>query len=442
MTKRMRNILLALAMLLALALAGCPRGDKESAKAGSAPATVPGSEKSGAVLEKVRPALVLVHATFYVPSGTATERSVGFLISDDGHVMTDAGVVTAARNVSGTDVVATSRSVEVTLAPGTEQERIFGATVERENPTLGVATLKIDGPTPEYLATVLADGVKDGDTVFACGYAATTGMASVQATRLAGRRETAGAALFELETPTQASAAGGPLVTEEGKLIGVLTAVAAEESDQQLAATSDAVTEWLASDAAASPEPPQPGAGVKALLDEAGLGYDESRDGVFVVPYDNEVQVSVHQHEDYMRVFVPLGDYDPETGLRAMVYNYYDPVGKLSVHTRDDRGVITWEAQVPLRYASAGYLKFIADVAAGHVVRWHNFLEGNEPEDWYDMYPGGDKEQLRDELRTIVKAAVGDDYEETEKSFKISRDGVDLWVQPACAGTGTTRWGG
>lgn len=430
MTRQMRNILPALAMLLAVALAGCPRGGTDSASTEALPVVVPGSEKSGAALAEVRPALVLVRATFYVASGTVTERGVGFLISDDGHVMTDAAIVTAARNVSGADVVATSRSVEVMLAPSTDQERTVAARVERESPTLGVATLKIDGPTPEYLATVLADGVKDGDTVFACGYAATAGMASVQATRIAGRREVAGAAFFELKIPARASAAGGPLVTEEGKLIGVLTSVAVEDSDQQLAATSDAVTEWLASDAAANPEPPQPGARVKALLDEAGLQHDQSGDGVFLVPYDNETQVVVHQHEDYLRVFVRLGQYDPETGLRALVYNYYDPVGKLSVHTRDDQDVITWEAQVPLRYASAGYLKFIADVAAGHVVRWRNFIEGDEPEDWYDMYPGGDKDQLRDQLRTIITAAVGGDFEETEKSFKLQGDDVDLWVQP------------
>jgi len=255
-------------------------------------------------------------------------------------------------------------------------------------------------------------------------------MASVQATTVAGMREVAGVALFELEIPAQASAAGGPLVTEEGKFIGVLTAIAAENSDQQLAATSDAVTAWLASDAAADPVAPQPGDAVKALLDEAGLQYADNDGGVFVVPYDNEVRVSVHQHESYLRVFVPLGEYDPETGLRAMAYNYHDPVGKLSVHTSDDRDLIVWEAQVPLSHVSAGYLKFIADVAAGHVVRWRNFLEGNEPDDWYDMYPGGDEDQLRAELRTIITAAVGDDYEETDKHFSISRDGVDLWVRP------------
>ncbi len=430
MTKRMRNILLVLSMLLVLALAGCPRGGTESANTGASPATVPGSEKSGAALEAVRPALTLVRAKFFVPSGTVTERGVGFLISDDGHVMTDARLISATRNVAGVEVIATSRSVEVTLAPGTDEERIVGAKVERENQALGVTTLKIDGQTPDYLPTVLTDGVEEGDTLFACGYAATAGMASVQATRIAGKPEVAGVALLELEMPAQAPAAGGPLVTEEGKLIGVLTAVTTEDGEHQLAVPSDALNDWLSSDIAANPEPTQPGNGVKALLDEAGLGYDERGDGVFVVPYDNNVRVLAHQNENYLRVFVPLGEYDPESGLRALVYNYYDPVGKLSVDTRDDRDLLTWEAQVPMRYASAGFLKFIADVAAAHVVRWRNFLEGNEPEDWYDMYPGGDDDQLRGQLRTIITAAVGDGFEETDKSFTISNDDVDMWVRP------------
>jgi len=212
-------------------------------------------------------------------------------------------------------------------------------------------------------------------------------------------------------------------------VIGVLAA-GPEESAGQHAVTYDEVSEWLSSVPEDGQEAPRPGDAIEALLDESGLEYGPSNNGVFAIPYENDVTVFVHQNRTYLRVFVPQETYEPEQGLRALVFTYYDPVGKMSVYTHEGAELMTWETQVRLRDMQPGYLKFIADVAATQAERWRGFVKGEEPEDWYNLYPGGDEDAVSGKLEAILTSTLGSGFEKTETSFKIPGENVDVWTQP------------
>ena len=418
----------ALVALLSLCLSGCPRTGAPGPGQADQPKPPPGSEKAGAVLDKVAGAVVRVEVTLHLSSGRQMLAGSGFVASDDGLVLTSAQAISALRaDPDGGEEIATARIIEVVLHPGTDQESTVIASVVRENADLGLALLKLTPPPGESLR--LADaGPADGATVFACGCVTGLGEVSVRPAAASGSQAIGGRELVQLDVPPDPGSAGGPVVGEDGSVLGLQTAAGADEQTGQLVIPAGVINAWLASSPASDPKPPKPGEAVRKLVEQAGLSHTGGEEGIFTVPFDNGVQVTVHQSGRYVRAFVALDRYDPQTGLRALAYNYYDPIGKLSVYTWQGEDRIIWESQVPMKYASAEYLKMMARMAATGVERWRDFLKGKEPQDWYDVYPGGDEDALTAELeRTII--AAGATPERDGESFKIEQGEVTVWAR-------------
>lgn len=156
-----------------------------------------------------------------------------------------------------------------------------------------------------------------------------------------------------------------------------------------------------------------PGKKIKDLLDAAGLKYEEQDGGLFDLPYDNDVTVTVHEYQEFLRAYVPLGllpgeddDERGENALEALRFNYTDPVGRLSGYENEDGDLeLYWEAQVPFSVVSAGYLKALALAGANQAKRWEQIMAGEDPNDPDDLYPGGDKVELLAKLQEALESS-------------------------------------
>ncbi|HEX5724870.1 MAG TPA: trypsin-like peptidase domain-containing protein [Longimicrobiaceae bacterium] len=155
------------------------------------------------------------------PRGPQAGSGSGFIVSPDGHVITNNHVVEGATRVT---VVLNDR-------------REFDARVVGRDPNTDVAVLKIDGRGLPTLALGNADELQVGDWVLALGYpldlgqTTTAGIVSAKGRDLGITAQNA-AATAPLEHFIQTDAAinrgnsGGPLVDLRGRVVGVNSAIA------------------------------------------------------------------------------------------------------------------------------------------------------------------------------------------------------------------------
>jgi S1-C subfamily serine protease len=150
------------------------------------------------------------------PGQTAIKGyGTGFAINDDGVIITSYHVVKDAKQI------------EVQFQDGTAAP----AKVLKKSPNIDIAILKIDRPTPNYLVMDSQPELAVGDHVFTIGFPVeellgqepkfTDGAIS----SLSGIK---GEATFvQITVPVHPGNSGGPLLSEDGKVVGVIAATIA-----------------------------------------------------------------------------------------------------------------------------------------------------------------------------------------------------------------------
>jgi hypothetical protein len=152
-----------------------------------------------------------------VPEQTVTKSGygTGFPINDEGVILTSYHVVKGAR------------TIDVQFQDGT----VCPAKVLKQSPNIDIAILKIDKPTPDYLVMDSQPEIGVGDRVFTIGFPVdyilgrepkfTDGAISA----LSGIR---GEATFlQITVPIHPGNSGGPLLSEDGKAVGVIASTMA-----------------------------------------------------------------------------------------------------------------------------------------------------------------------------------------------------------------------
>lgn len=163
----------------------------------------------------------------YIPEQRASGS--GVLISDDGYIVTNNHVVSDQNGgVAG--------EINVTL----HNKKTYKARLIGKDPSSDIAVLKIDGTNFPYLVYGNSDEVKLGQWVLAIGYpltletTVTAGIVSAKGRSIGiNERQTRGTNVSPVESFIQTDAAvnqgnsGGALVTTDGKLIGINSAILA-----------------------------------------------------------------------------------------------------------------------------------------------------------------------------------------------------------------------
>jgi S1-C subfamily serine protease len=152
-----------------------------------------------------------------VPEQTTTKSAygTGFAINNEGIILTSHHVIKGAKKI------------DVQFQDGT----VSPAKVLKQSPNIDIAILKIDKPTPDYLVMDSQPEIGVGDHVFTMGFPVedllgqepkfTDGAIS----SLSGIK---GEATFlQITVPVHPGNSGGPLLSEDGKAIGVIAATIA-----------------------------------------------------------------------------------------------------------------------------------------------------------------------------------------------------------------------
>jgi S1-C subfamily serine protease len=146
------------------------------------------------------------------PVGTGT----GFIISDEGYIITN------------DHVVSLSHALDVILVDGTKVEaRLIGT-----DPFTDLAVVKIDAPVPAVVPLGDSNALRPGERVLAIGSAlgnytntVTEGVVSGLGRRLTMRDGSAMDNLIQHDAPINPGNSGGPLFNMRGEVVGVNTAV-------------------------------------------------------------------------------------------------------------------------------------------------------------------------------------------------------------------------
>ena len=146
------------------------------------------------------------------PSQRATGS--GFVIDDDGHVMTNAHVVDGADDI------------QVTLG---DEDKTYDAKVVGEDPSTDIAVLEIDAPADELDPLALGDSsaLDVGDPVVAIGNpfgldrTVTAGIVSALQREISAPNGFTITDVIQTDAPINPGNSGGPLIDSSGKVIGV-----------------------------------------------------------------------------------------------------------------------------------------------------------------------------------------------------------------------------
>jgi serine protease Do len=181
------------------------------------------------VAEALRPTVVFIRkesrrsgfagSSFRGPMPTATSTGTGFIVREDGYLVTNHHVVAGARQ----------------LFVQLYDRREYRATVVGLDPLTDLAVLKIDERNLPIAELGDSDGVRVGHWVIAIGnplgralsFSVTAGIVSATERALKGGRRGPRSTLDFIQTDAVANSgnSGGPLIDLEGKIIGVNAAI-------------------------------------------------------------------------------------------------------------------------------------------------------------------------------------------------------------------------
>ena len=191
------------------------------------------------------------------PNSKSRSKGTGSMITNR-HVLTNAHVI-LGDNGRPLDKTLVFYSFE-NPNDGIEQNFRKGrqAKVSHYSEKLDLALLEVEDP-PKVKSLILgpADGVQIGDPVLAIGHPENGGLWSLTSGRIGARIRNAegvrGNHIFQTEASLNRGNSGGPLLNEDGQMIGVNTSIARKASDGlaitgiNFAVQSDVAREWLQS---------------------------------------------------------------------------------------------------------------------------------------------------------------------------------------------------
>ena len=179
--------------------------------------SAPASGSIAAVAAAVQPSVVQLDVSGDAGSGTGS----GFVIRDDGYIVTNNHVVGSAKSPG---------SIQVSFADGTTAD----GTLVGANPGYDIAVVKVDRANLDAIAMGSSAGLVVGDSVIAVGSplglqgTVTTGIVSAlnRPVTAGGEGEMAFINAIQTDAAINPGNSGGPLVDSTGAVIGVNSAIA------------------------------------------------------------------------------------------------------------------------------------------------------------------------------------------------------------------------
>jgi S1-C subfamily serine protease len=180
---------------------------------------------------------VTLREPMQIPGTTTTGRSVkgfgtGFFVTPDGRVLTAYHVVKGASHIA------------IKLPDGTEHD----AEVDKVDLQNDLAVLRTKQPTTEFLELESAKVLSIGQTVYTLGFPAPEILGEQvkftggQVSSLSGIQGSE--SLLQVTVPVQPGNSGGPLLTEDGKVVGIITSTAAFQSFVQYTGSLPQNVNW------------------------------------------------------------------------------------------------------------------------------------------------------------------------------------------------------
>jgi hypothetical protein len=435
-------------LLFGVFLSGCPQSDDEQVSAGGAVMPGGGSE----INELLKDTVVLIETELHFPDGSIDGTGSGFVINNKGRVITNAHVVAPEfTDDDGNRHLATGRTVKVVFHPGTDLEETLQAEVVRENEDLDLALLKVSKETPRFLDLADSSTVQELTRIICAGHPAGLREISLRTGAITAHRTFEGKKWLEHDAEAEWGNSGGPVVSEEGKVLGVMARFHWNRIlASKWAVPANTLRDWLASDPANDPpvylasadggpvqvtEGQRPPTGAKTqleeLLDASGLSYSYAENGSWQLEYDNQATVYVQEFDDILRAYVIYGDLPTGGAVPALAFSWHDPVGRFSVTQEGDVDKLYWEAQVPMGVVTPEYLRDLCDIGASQVENFMVYLSTEKQlETPTDLYPGGDPDEHFAQLTQMLKASGLIHEKFDEETFKIPFDNdVDVYVK-------------
>lgn len=205
------------------------------------PGPITESEQVAALVERANPAVVTIYNKVELRSrgGLRTTSQIqgvgsGFIVSKDGYIVTNNHVV------EGQD------SLEVVLSTGADESDSVPARLIGADPQTDMAVVKIDQAVPAVLSFGDSSKLKPGQSVIAIGSALGEYRNSVTKGIISGLNRSVGSelameGLIQTDTPINSGNSGGPLISLNGEVIGINTAVVRGSSNSTESANAEAL---------------------------------------------------------------------------------------------------------------------------------------------------------------------------------------------------------
>lgn len=167
----------------------------------------------------------VTYTNMFGQTSSSAVSGTGFVVTDDGYIMTNYHVIQYAYEYGYT--------ISVMFKDGTSYEATIVG-VESDN---DVAVLKIDATGLNPVAIADSDNILVGDTVYAVGnplgeldFSMTTGSVSALDRSISTDEDQPAINMFQFDAAVNSGNSGGPVYNTSGEVVGIVTAKASESN--------------------------------------------------------------------------------------------------------------------------------------------------------------------------------------------------------------------